>query len=442
MAYAKTEMTFTLGELKSIGDKSEATAATINALNTRVSSLLSKGEESEKSTLALIGKLFLIAMETGPKIGDFAEKNRFAIIRDGKCIGKRGEIIKMLNENFDKASDINLDELQITGNTSLAAAKALLELCQTLQNMLPTPHLGLAEKQTALAEKVNTYEAAHANQEIDSIKTLPDLNQYIKKSVQTIGAEATAYKRLERYQTLKSTVEALQVKLCDELSTPPETTGPAEKTKFIDRLRGRSKTPPPQEASSTAIPQNELTETVELTRDITKNIKTEAKAVSDEIAKLIEPFKQKIETLGKISERINPDRVKNSFDDAILYGRQVIKQLDAARENLEQTGDIQAFKTDVKATFDAFSSDLAKTAFATNRSHPLFIKFISGPFEALKAGINWVIQKGPESVRSISMFKPAETGTTKAFEALKKGTENIDNDEENTPPNAGGNLAQ
>ncbi len=435
---ARTEMTFDLRQLKAIGDKSEATAAIINDISTRVSSLLDNCEQDEKDTLELIVKTFQAAVETGSKIGNFAEKNRFAILYDGKCTGKRGEIIKMLNDNFDEASDINLDKLQITGNASLAGAKALLELCQTLQYMLPKPHQYLAIKQAALAEKIKTYEAAHTNQEIDSIKTLPELNDYIKESVKNIEAEATAYKRLERYQALKSTIDDLQVKLRDELLEPSELVH-EKQTKLLDRLMGRNKTPPPQEAPQKGVPQAEPTETVELTSDIAKKINAEASSISEQVAKLTQPFKEKIQKLEDISKKINPERTKNSFDDAITYGKKVVEQLDEARENFKKTGDIQTFKADVKATFEAFSSELIKTAFAANRSHPLFKKFISGPFEALKAGINWVIQKGPESVRSISMFKPSTTGTTKAFETLREDTEkNLGNDEENTSPNTGG----
>ncbi|MDF1646160.1 MAG: hypothetical protein P1U61_04130 [Legionellaceae bacterium] len=170
-----------------------------------------------------------------------------------------------------------------------------------------------------------------------------------------------------------------------------------------------------------------------LLKTITAAIQKEVHPIITEFDLLTRSFQEKIDALEKKSRTVSDAHAQETYLPAINHAKTLIQDLNQAKKTFQTTGDLAAFESTTQQLLKDFPG---KAAFETNRSQPWFQTLVITPFEALKKGLNAILQAIDAQIHGQkeslhTFFQPAQTGTKKKFEAYQEGLKNLGHHDEN-----------
>ncbi len=360
-------------------------AQTIEALRNEVQALNPTNANTtteEHETIQYIFDLLDNAVKTGKENEAFGKKHVLGLLNP-LSDKTRVAFGKKLDVNFLRASKIDLKKINITGPSSLEATNAIVNLLSAMLSLIP--HEKVSQKRAELENKITAFKQEHAHAiHTTSFETLFELEQLIKTELKYIDLETTCSTRLKQYQALQNLIEEKK-----EANYDP----------------------------------NEI---LQLITTVSDKMTQEKNKIIPKFDALTHTFTQKIDELETRSKTVSSNHAKKTYTPAITHARTLIKNLNAAKAEFKQTGDLIAFQKTTQTLLKDFPG---RAAFATNRSHPWFRMFISRPFEILKAMLNVLIGLGYKKYSEHPFFKPAQTDTTQQFEAYEKDLACLDKEE-------------
>jgi hypothetical protein len=296
--------------------------------------------------------------------------------------GENYDTLMQLADNLIKeASNADMTRVNISGEQSLTAAKALLEAFNISQSLLPDPRI--ATKQAEL-KAIIAAATCMLKEPGNPITNTAELNQYVSDESKRISDLTNPSERLTLYQRLKTNMmertQALDEKPAWHACIPNKLY-----RFFID------------EADNQTQKDTYLT----LRKTVVDAIKAETDSVIADFDALTATFRQKIANL----------KARN-YDSVVETANALLDTLETEKSDFKNTSDLPAFKQNMNQLLNTFEGH---SAFEANRESEYWL-----PIRVFIDILRWLIG-------------PYTTDTSQKFDDYTKGLKSLGEEEQETP---------